>query len=256
MAAAEEAEEGAAERSAGSGADLNGDSGADLNADSYGGVPRPVVVRLLLVLAAAAGSLDVLCVTRLGGPFSSVITGNLVQLGRGISAPDLPLAVNSVIAVAGYAVGVAAATVGLRGRRPGWYARTSVLAMSEVALIAGVVVGWLTTGGQPGGLATGVMLALAGGAMGVQSALTLSTGLRGVSTTYLTGTLTAVVQGAIASSGHRSDRPGLVRLVALLLGAVAGGFVLRLAPPWTPVVPLALVAGAVVVATTSYPRRR
>ena len=63
-----------------------------------------------------------------------------------LTETDLPLAVNSAIAVAGYALGVAAATVVLRGHRPGWYAWTSVLAVSEMALIAGVLVGWLTAG--------------------------------------------------------------------------------------------------------------
>jgi uncharacterized membrane protein YoaK (UPF0700 family) len=43
-----------------------------------------VVARLLVGLAAAAGCLDAVCMTRLGGVFASVITGNLVQLGRGL----------------------------------------------------------------------------------------------------------------------------------------------------------------------------
>ncbi len=76
-------------------------------------LPERLVVRLLLVFAAAAGSLDVVCVTRLGGPFASVITGNLVQLGRGVATPDGRLAVGATAAVAGYALGVASGTAAL-----------------------------------------------------------------------------------------------------------------------------------------------
>jgi uncharacterized membrane protein YoaK (UPF0700 family) len=245
--------------------------GANLGAEFGGGVPRHIVVRLLVVLAAAAGSLDVLCVARLGGPFASVVTGNLVQLGRGICAPDPLLALTSATAVVGYALGVAASTVALRGRPAGWRRPTSVLVMVEVALLAGVAVGWLATRGQPGGVAVCLMLALAGGAMGIQSGLTLNTGLRGASTTYFTGTLTDVVRGGLggprsrdagdgrhtaSARGYRPDRPGLVRLLALFLGALAGGLVLRVAPLWTPVLPLTLVAGAMAVAMLGCLRRR
>ncbi|HWL99487.1 MAG TPA: hypothetical protein VNP20_19245 [Nocardioidaceae bacterium] len=49
-------------------------------------------MRLLVVLAAAAGRVDVLCVTAFGGPFASVVAGNLVQLGRSIATADGQLA--------------------------------------------------------------------------------------------------------------------------------------------------------------------
>ncbi len=85
--------------------------------------------------------------------------------------------------------------------------------------------------------------------MGLQSVLTLSTGLRRASTTYLTGTLTGVVQGVIEPSRHRPDGAGLLRLFAFLVGAVAGGLLVRFAPLWTPVLPLVLVVAATVMAT-------
>ena len=49
--------------------------------------PRPVVIRLLVVLAAAAGCVDIMAMSRLGGPFASVVTGNVVQLGRSLANP-------------------------------------------------------------------------------------------------------------------------------------------------------------------------
>jgi uncharacterized membrane protein YoaK (UPF0700 family) len=69
---------------------------ADTRAETSSGagmvLPERLVGRLLTVFAAAAGCLDIVCVTRLGGPFASVITGNLVQLGRGIATVDGQLA--------------------------------------------------------------------------------------------------------------------------------------------------------------------
>jgi uncharacterized membrane protein YoaK (UPF0700 family) len=72
------------------------------------------VVPLLVVLAGASGCLDVVCVTRLGGLFASVITGNLVQFGHAVVATDARMAVGGVTAVGGYAVGVAGGTMPLR----------------------------------------------------------------------------------------------------------------------------------------------
>jgi uncharacterized membrane protein YoaK (UPF0700 family) len=76
-------------------------------------VPGRVVAPALAVLAAAAGALDAICVLRLGGLFASVITGNLVQLGRAIATVDATLTLGAVTAVGGYAVGVAAGTAAL-----------------------------------------------------------------------------------------------------------------------------------------------
>jgi uncharacterized membrane protein YoaK (UPF0700 family) len=91
--------------------------------------------------------------------------------------------------------------------------------------------------------------------MGMQSLVSLSTGLRGASTTYFTGTLTGVVHGVVPSTGHRPEIGGLVRLAALLVGAVAGGVVLRFAPLWTPLLQLGLVAAAVLLALACGRRR-
>jgi uncharacterized membrane protein YoaK (UPF0700 family) len=101
-----------------------------------------VVVRLLPILSAAAGFLDVLCVTRLGGAFASVVTGNLVQLGRAITTVDGRLAAGTAAAVGGYGLGVVAGTVALRRAGTGWSRRTTVVLAGEVVLPAGVAAGW------------------------------------------------------------------------------------------------------------------
>jgi uncharacterized membrane protein YoaK (UPF0700 family) len=91
--------------------------------------------------------------------------------------------------------------------------------------------------------------------MGVQSAVTISSGVRGASTTYLTGTVTEAVR-SLATDPRRLTPVGApaVRLAALLGGAAADALVLRVAPIWAPAVPVALV-GAVVVVTAALGRR-
>jgi uncharacterized membrane protein YoaK (UPF0700 family) len=220
-------------------------------------LPERVVVRLLVVLSVAAGCLDVLCVTRLGGVFASVVTGNLVQLGRAMATVDGRLTAAGSAAVGGYALGVAAGTVALPvARGTGWHRRTSLVVAGEAILLTAVAVAWPAVGAQPGRTTAPLLLGLAATAMGVQSAVTISSGVRGASTTYLTGTLTDVVR-VLAGDPHRiaSVAGSAVRLAALLCGAVVGTLALRFAPRWAPVLPMAL-AGAVVVAAAALGRGR
>jgi uncharacterized membrane protein YoaK (UPF0700 family) len=220
--------------------------------DASGGdaaLPEPVVVWLLAVLSVAAGCLDLVCLTRLGGIFASVITGNLVQLGRAIATADGWLLVGAMTAVGGYALGVAAGAFALRRCAAGWRRRTSRVLAVEVILLLGVAAGWLATGAHPGRATASVLLGVAGAAMGVQSAVTISSGVRGASTTYLTGTLTSVVR-TVVGDPHRfaAGAGGVARLAALLFGAVVGALVLRVAPLCAPVLAAALVAVVLAVA--------
>jgi uncharacterized membrane protein YoaK (UPF0700 family) len=212
-------------------------------------LPDPVVMRMLAVLAAAAGCLDAVCVTRLGGVFASVITGNLIQLGRAVATVDGRLAADATAAVGSYALGVAAGTVSLRRCRAGWRWRTSIVAAAEAVLLTGVAAGWLATGAHPGRSSGLLILGLAAAAMGVQSTVTISSGVRGASTTYLTGTLTSVVS-TVVTDPHRfaAAAGGAARLAALLCGAIVGALVLRVATLWALALPAALVTAVVVVA--------
>ncbi len=239
--------------------------------DSRGGDPG--VGWRLAGLAAAAGCLDAICVARLGGVFASVITGNLVQLGRAVAAVDGWLAAAATTGVAGYALGVAATTTAQRRtarhttpantaqqRTPPHAAapthqRTHLGAAAgvEAVLLAGVAAAWLIVGADPGRGTALALLALGAAAMGVQSALPISSGGRGASTTYLTGTLTGVVRTAVLDPhGFTAGPGGVARLLALLCGAAAGAVLLRFAPLWAPVPSLLLVAAA---ATHGWTRR-
>ncbi|PWU51359.1 DUF1275 domain-containing protein [Micromonospora globispora] len=216
---------------------------------------KPAVARLLVVLASASGCLDVFCLTRLGGFFASVITGNLVQFGRAVATAETRLLAGGATAVGGYALGLAGGTLPLRRVRPGWGRRTGMVAAVEAVLLVGVAVGWWSTAarsGYAGGLA---LLGGASAASGIQSVVTINAGIRGASTTYLTGSLTDVVRGVVLDP-HRfaAGAAGVTRLLGLLGGAVLGALTLRVAPIWAPALAATLVVAVVVAAALGHRR--
>lgn len=219
--------------------------------DQAGGpiVPTQAVVPLLVVLAAASGCLDVFCVTRLGGFFASVITGNLVQFGRGIATTDTSLLTGGVASVGGYALGVAGGTLPLRRIKAGMRRRAGIVAAAEMVLLIGVAAGWLSTAGRPGYAEGLALLSAASAASGLQSVITINSGIRGASTTYLTGSLTDVVRSVVLDPHQfAAGAGGPSRLIGLLAGAVLGALVLRVASAWTPALAAVLVVGVVLVA--------
>jgi uncharacterized membrane protein YoaK (UPF0700 family) len=219
-------------------------------------LPQRAVVRLLVVLAAASGCLDVFCVTRLGGFFASVITGNMVVFGRAIATADARLLAGAAAAVGGYALGVAGGTLSQRHVRPGWHRRTGMVAAAEAVLLVGVAAAWLVSASRPGYAGGLALLGAASAASGMQSAVTISSGVRAASTTYLTGSLTDVVRRVVLDP-HRfaAGAGGMSRLLALLGGAVLGALTLRVAPLWAPALAAALVVAVVIVAA-GLPRRK
>ena len=101
-------------------------SGAVGRATGTGGEPPRNEARrrdvLVVVLTLTTGAVDAVTFLRLGNVFSSVITGNLVLLGVAAGRASARLAVNSGLALAGYAAGALAggAVAGNHSRgRPG-----------------------------------------------------------------------------------------------------------------------------------------
>jgi uncharacterized membrane protein YoaK (UPF0700 family) len=73
-------------------------------------VPAGVARRLTLaavLLTIGTGGTDVLALTRLGGVFASVMTGNLVLLCLSAARTSGTLAGHTAVAIGGYVVGVA-----------------------------------------------------------------------------------------------------------------------------------------------------
>ncbi|MEV5555563.1 DUF1275 family protein [Nonomuraea wenchangensis] len=217
---------------------------------------------LAVTLTIGTGTLDVAGFARLGGVFSSVMTGNLVVCGFAIGTAAFAQLLTGVTAIGGYAAGVLAGTrltSRFRGGREAaaggarWRCPRGVIVAlgAELAVLAVFATGWVVAGVRPAAGPLHALLALAAGAMGLQSAA--MRGLGGghrVSTTYLTGTLTGVVAALITVGRPQGARlRDLSVLAAVPVGAAGGALVLAYAPAALPAIPLATVLTAVTVAT-------
>ncbi|MBM0202654.1 DUF1275 family protein [Micromonospora sp. STR1s_5] len=88
------------------------------------------------------------------------------------------------------------------------------------------------------------LLMLSAVALGVQSSAIQRFGVSGLSSTYLTGTLTSLIAGVAARSPWASLRPKAQVLLALMVGAAVGALVALHLPVVAPallIVPLVLV---------------
>jgi len=186
------------------------------------------------LLAAASGVVDLWAVTSLGGPFAGVVTGNLVTVGGAAGRADATALWPPLVAVLGFALGVAVWSFLWRRRAQavGW-----PLGVELAALVA-LAVGWALPGTP-----TLVLLAGAALAMGGQSSVALRLG---ESTTYLTGTLTGAV-AALAIGGPRGRVAALKQLAALVAGAAAAAVTLGLLRTAVPVLAIVRVLVALVV---------
>jgi uncharacterized membrane protein YoaK (UPF0700 family) len=213
---------------------------------------RAVRDGLLVLLTLTTGAVDASCFLHLGHVFSSVITGNLVLLAVAAGTHDPSLAIHSGVALAGYSAGVlAAAPIGASRAGAGtWPPSVTVTLVAEFCVLAVFCAGWEITAGRPGDTAQVLLIAALAVAMGMQSAAVRKLG--GMSTTYLTGTLTSVIAGLVT----RDRPPGFARsigvLVAIVPGAVAGSVVAQDAPAWLPAVILAPLAGVVIASVAGF----
>ena len=203
------------------------------------------------------------------------MTSNIVFLGFSAAQHSGALAERASIAVAAYAIGVAATSrlaraghraaqaasprgpaisggaggaegsrgQGASGATP-WSRWITASLVTEILVLAVFTAGWEITGAKPEGGAQLFLLALAALAMGMQSAVVAVMGLGGVSTTYLTGTLTTLID-SLASARPRQEGNGrrVAALCALAAGAGLSGLLLATVPAAVPAVPLVMLVG-------------
>jgi uncharacterized membrane protein YoaK (UPF0700 family) len=193
---------------------------------------------LLVGLAAGSGATDAFSFVALGHVFTSVITGNLVLVGVSIGALSFRDVLDIAVAVLCYLAAAAGTARFLLDRVPAetvWTAALTRMLLAEAGVQAAVSVLWLAAPIRP------LLIGLCAVAMGAQSATVRAVPGTGLSTTYLTGTLTALVASFVTGRRDAVGRAaGVGVLVALLAGAVAEGALLRVLPSVGPVLPLAV----------------
>jgi uncharacterized membrane protein YoaK (UPF0700 family) len=178
---------------------------------------------LVGLLTFTSGGVDVVTLLVIGGAFTSVITGNLIFIGRAVGTSSLNPALHAVMAVLGYVAGVAAGArlrqrLGRRAPQAAWPRAATLVLAAEALVLAAVNVCWICYDAAPPGAATDVLLVAAALALGMQGAAARA--IEGnPSTTYMTGAVTALVE-ALATGRHRTaDASAVAGLLALVAGA-------------------------------------
>lgn len=208
--------------------------------------------RLVVVLAAVSGVTDAAGFVGLGGAFSSVMTGNMVLVGVGGGTGNGSLAARAGTAVAAFILGCV-----LGGRLAGrhregdgvWPLSVTRALRAEFACFLIYAVALQPLSHHIGGLAETVLLGLNAVALGIQSSAVQRFGVQGLSTTYMTGTLTTTIVHLTAGRHVRHVALNLKLLAALILGACVGGFLAEHAMRFTPLLQLCGVGFVIAAAT-------
>lgn len=209
---------------------------------------------LVIALALTTGAVNAVTYLRLGKVFSSVITGNLALLGVSAEQQNAGLALNGGLALAGYAIGVflGGALAGTPDKdQPTWPRQATVTLGAELLVLAGFSGGWLTADGHPSGGPRLALLAIAAAGMGMQS--TAVRRLGPMSATYLTSTLTGVLQALAIRRWPSEWQRSTGVLLAFVAGAVLGGLAVLHAPSAVPAVVLVPLAAVVACSLPGLP---
>jgi uncharacterized membrane protein YoaK (UPF0700 family) len=207
---------------------------------------------LVLALAIVSGAMDATGFLHLGGAFSSVMTGNMVLLGLAAGTANGALAVHAGAAIVAFVLGCIIGTQIAGHADDGdeiWPPSITRALTAELLIFTAYAVVLEVSGGDPraDALRT-VLLATNAVALGVQSSAIQRFGVSGLSTTYLTGTLTTTI--VHLASRRPIDRVALnLKLLAcLIIGAAAGGAIALHAMRLSPVIPLLGVGFVIVMA--------
>jgi uncharacterized membrane protein YoaK (UPF0700 family) len=207
-------------------------------------------VPLVALLTFTSGCVDVVTLMAVGGAFTSVITGNLIFIGRAAGTSALTPALHAIMAVAGYVLGVAAGSrlrLALSRSAPQarWPRSSTVVLAVEWAVLALLNIAWIGYGATPPAGATDLMLVAAALSLGMQGAAARA--IEGnPSTTYMTGALTALVE-AVATGRYRSvDASAAAALLALVAGAACSALLVEHIARMSFLPPLASLALVVV----------
>lgn len=186
---------------------------------------------LIFGLTINTGFTDAIGFLGLGGAFTSVMTGNLVMTGLAIGTEDTHLLSLTLTSIASYVVGVVVGSLiihpfrgsaGSDGTR-GWHRRITLAIVVELLILVIYAIGWQAVRADPGPLGQVLLLGNNAVALGIQAAAVQALGVRGLSTTFLTGTLTRVVLHVVRFRSLKGVGINVGTLLSLVAGALLGG---------------------------------
>lgn len=207
-------------------------------------------------LAVLSGATDAIGFLALGSAFTSVMTGNMVLVGVAAGTHDTSALGLVATAIAAYVVGVGLGSRVAGQPRAGdgpWPSPVTRALVLELGLLAMYAVMWWSLGSEPPHAWFAPLLALNAAALGVQSSAILRFGVSGLSTTYLTGTLTTVVVRLVSGQPLQAVGESASLLAGLVTGAASGAALVQLARPAAPAFQLVVLL-AVIAAGTSVAR--
>jgi uncharacterized membrane protein YoaK (UPF0700 family) len=203
-----------------------------------------------VLLAALSGATDAIGLVALGGAFTSVMTGNMVLVGLAAGTGDATALGLVAAAIGGYMVGVFAGARAAGEPQPGqgpWPRDVNRALVVEMVAIVIFAAAWWSLGSEPPDGWFAPLIAVNAFALGVQSSAILRFGVSGLSTTYMTGTLTTMIIRLAARHPLTSIRTSGVLLGALITGAAAAGLLAEMAPAGVPALQLVLIGIVVAV---------
>jgi uncharacterized membrane protein YoaK (UPF0700 family) len=203
------------------------------------------------MLTAAAGSADAIAYLGLGRVFTANMTGNLVLLGVAIGQAQLAGSIRSVIAFIAFAIGVLVGFRLIPKSTSIWPRGVTLVVFVELGLLVSLAAGWVVAGPQPATTAVDFFIAFSAGAMGMQTSATRRLDVAGMSTTFLTGTLTSLIAelAGVSPDWRRWTLWGAT-LACMVIGAAAGVAVFTVWRSGAPLVSVLIVG--IVAATASW----
>jgi uncharacterized membrane protein YoaK (UPF0700 family) len=212
---------------------------------------RDVVIVALTVLT---GATDAMAFVKLGGVFTSVMTGNMVLIGVAVGRGSLGALISTLVAFLAYIVGSLVGgrvAGGPQDDDPLWPPEMTRAFVLEFILMVVFATMWWATLGHTTELETRTMLGVCAGALGLQSSTILRLGVSGLSTTYLTGTLTTVVHAISSEHTLKGKGRAVAILTALIVGAALGASTAIFASVAAPVIQLVILGAAIVTGGTA-----
>jgi uncharacterized membrane protein YoaK (UPF0700 family) len=208
-----------------------------------------MLVRALLALTFTTGLVDAVSFLGLGRVFTANMTGNIVLLAFGIAGSGGLPVLAPIISLGAFLIGAGAGGA-LAKQTEGRHATHVARSLSlEVSLIA-VAAAFAAVVDVRAGRASGdVVIALLGLAMGVRNATVRRLGVRDLTTTVLTMTLTAfAAESRLAGGSGKGQGRRIAAVLAMFAGALLGALLLKTSL----VLPLVAAAGVALVTWLVY----